>query len=180
MNRKRLRELVYQRMSNIDNNTYNMSRDAEISKAALVFEINDFVGGLPRDCFEAGAHWADFNRSQDRKPKEQGDKDINELKNIIMNKLNWHRAEELKDYREDGNIVFLDRQGWMFHEARFCGRKDDGSPSFSCDGKIIDNNEIFLWCMRYNLLEITNFVQMIEPLISFTNNKKGNHDGLEL
>lgn len=34
----------------------NIERDAEISKAALVFEVNDFVGGLLRDCFEAGAH----------------------------------------------------------------------------------------------------------------------------
>ena len=30
-----------------------------------------------------------------------------------MNKMKWHRAEKLNEYRADGNIVFLDRQGWV-------------------------------------------------------------------
>ncbi len=82
-----------------------------------------------------------------------------------MNKLKWHRAEELNDYREGGNIVFLGRQGWMFNEARFCGWKDDGSPAFSCDGKIIDNNEIFLWCTRKELLDLTDFEEILESIL---------------
>ena len=84
----------------------------------------------------------------------------------------YDTTEEMENYKGDANIIFVDQERWIIHEASFCGWKDNGSPAFSCDGKIIDNNEIFLWCTRYNLLEITNFVQMIEPLISFTNNKK--------
>ena len=83
-----------------------------------------------------------------------------------MNKLKRHRAEELKDYREDCNIVFLDREWHILHEARAC-RWDNVTRmySYSCNGKIVNSDDIFLWCTRKDLLELTNYIENLESIL---------------
>lgn len=82
-----------------------------------------------------------------------------------MEKLKWHKPEELKDFRDDVNIVFLDQERWLFHEAAFRGWKDDGMPVYVCDGKYIDTKDIFLWCTRHDMLQMTDFAQLMEQMI---------------
>lgn len=72
-----------------------------------------------------------------------------------MNKMKWHRAEKLNEYRADGNIVFLDRQGWQ----------TDGMPVFRCNGEMVDNNDIFLWCTRKELLKLTDFNEILRSIL---------------
>lgn len=82
-----------------------------------------------------------------------------------MQRLKWHQPEELKNIKDTGNIIFLDQERWAFHEAAFRGWKDDGMPVYVCDGKDIDTKDIFLWCIRYDMLQMTDFPQLLEQML---------------
>lgn len=78
-----------------------------------------------------------------------------------MEKLKWHQPEQLKSIKDNGNIIFLDKKRWAFHEAAFREWGGDGMPVYESDGKEINIRDIFLWCTRFDLLMSTNFVHFI-------------------